>query len=334
MSGRAFITGVTVARESILVDRRVQKGKFEAKILDKLLGAKFTSPAAKIVTNMKSIPTSQVLLVSALLLFSANGQEPLQFHYSTSVTGSLNLAVRDGPSVASYNISFGQMEADVFLDPTAGTVRQVGSVQITPAVGTLDLSQTKTVPGVFPNPPSSIYGELKVTLGISGGALNFDTGPRPVWWNPILELYEIDSREGIFLDDIPIAGNYELVTGDKTYSGSFTYDLIRLFGGAYVYRKVKTDNYPHSLTLSDMGQEGGLAYPGALFNYQANTATLAEFTADNGYKVTLTPELSFFNWQGAPVVALAVPVPEPKSLAYIAMAALIFGSFAVMRRPK
>lgn len=277
---------------------------------------------------MKFNPVYLAPIVITLLPFSVDGQQPLQFHYSTSVTGSLNLAVRDGPSVASYNISFGQMEADVFLDPTAGTVRQVGSVQITPAVGTLDLSQTKTVPGVFPNPPSSIYGELKVTLGISGGALNFDTGPVPVRWNPILELYELDPLwDSLYLNNIPIAGNYELVTGDKTYSGSFTYDLVRALGGAYVYRKVETDNYPHSLTLSDIGQEGGM------FRFEAS-ATLAEFTADNGYKVTLTPEPSNFNWQGAPVVALAVPVPEPKSVAYIAMAALIFYGLAVMRRSK
>lgn len=249
-----------------------------------------------------------------------------QYHYTTAVSGGMGLSIQDDAVTQGIGLTFGQMSVDVWLDGAAGTIRQAGTVEVTPVVGSIDLSQTKLVPQAFPNPPAPVDGTLTVSYGLTGGMLSFDTGPRAVTWDPVSQLYSFDGGLG----NIPISGSYQLTTGGKTYDGTFSYEVYPRLGGYYVFSSVDTENYPSSITLSNMGTHGGMFFMGS-------GAVLSEFTADNGYPVRMIAGVGMygigpgdgFSWSSQPATAYAV-TPEP--LHYATASVLSLLGFAAWRR--
>ena len=206
---------------------------------------------------------------------------------STPISGYLTMSVQDlnGPAGSSggFTFTFSNLTETVYLDPVTQTIRQVGVISGTPTATYISIQETQSIAGQFPNPPTNVSGSVTVTLAPTGGSLSFDTGSRPLTWNPTSGGYTCD---GTVTSLTNFEGSYSLVTGGQTYSGSFTYGLFYVSEGVvFTFDMVSTLGYPASLTLSGTFQVGagrGPAY------YAASPSTVANVAADNGFHADLS----------------------------------------------
>ena len=156
-----------------------------------------------------------------------------------------------GGSYGTFNLIFSNLTETVYLDPFAGTIRQVGVISLTVSTANISIQETQQIPGQFPNPPRDVSGSVTVTLAPTGGCLSFDTGPRPVTWNTASGAYTFDGHV-VSLNNVE--GSYLLITEGETYSGAFTYGLSGngnpdsgFYDGNCTFNTVYTTGYPNSL---------------------------------------------------------------------------------------
>jgi hypothetical protein len=211
---------------------------------------------------------------------------------STPISGYLTMSIWDtnGPAGSSggFYFNFTNLTETVYLDPTNQTIRQVGVIFGTPSALQISITETQSIPGQFPNPPTNVSGSVTVTLALTSGALSFDTGPRPLSWNAALGVYTCDAH---LTDIFDCVGTYSLVTGGQTYSGSFFYTLpfYTGWGGIFIagtFSELSTTDYPNSLTLSDLF--GGPLCCGGYCLLPASPSVVADIVANNGFHAGLS----------------------------------------------
>ncbi|HSA02016.1 MAG TPA: immunoglobulin domain-containing protein, partial [Candidatus Paceibacterota bacterium] len=217
------------------------------------------------------------------------------FTLNHALQDGMSLSFRDNESSGGFNIRWTNLLVNAYLDTTNQKVRIIGY-----AAGTQDLQQisyttNRAVAQVFPNPPIQVTGSVTVRLALPTGGLFFDTGYRPLTFEQSSGQYTFD---GTVLGTIPVVGSCTLVTGGRTYSTNFSYNLNAALGFAYTFSRLSTADYPHSLVLSAFGWSGGM------FSYSAGVDTAAEIVAENGFPVTIKPGMGMwglfsgesFNW--------------------------------------
>jgi hypothetical protein len=238
---------------------------------------------------------------NAVLTVTTGGFQVFQF--SEPISGSFAMSVKDlnGTSNASgtVSLSFNNLFETIYLDPTNDTLRQVGTISYTPSDTNLSFEDTQTniitTTNAFPNPPTyttNVYsGNAAVNLAPSGDVLSFDTSLQRLTWNPELSVYTLNAGLSAF----PIIGSYSLITGGQTYSGTFSFTLTP--DDAYTFETVAAINYPSSIQLSDLGEDGSaFSSPGII----------AEAAASNGFAMELSADGQVFDWSSSPVTAANV----------------------------
>lgn len=272
----------------------------------------------------KVIATSIFALPSVGLLIAFPGLASAQEYYlSTPISGFISMSVRDlnGPADSHYDprgssgasggieVNFGTLTEHVYVDPVAHTVRQVGTVTGTPVQSAIVFTETQ----------GGVSGTVTVHMSSALGGSNafgFDTGAQPMTPNG-LGSYNFN---GNIIDVGFFNGDWSLVTGGKTYSGSFTYDSV---GYGYLVASTFTRFTaldPNTIALSGLTDNNGFV------RNLANPSLVADATADNGFHLQLSAGAGegfgvygdVINWSLGTVNATLVP--EPGSLALLGLA--------------
>src|ERR1035441_9399180 len=139
---------------------------------------------------------------------------------STPISGYMLMSAQDlnGPagSYGSFNLTFSNLTETLYLDTVALTIRQVGVIYATPTATNISIQETQSIPGQFPNPPTSAPGSVAVNLAPSGGSISFDTGPRPITWSTASGAYTWDGNVYSLSN---FQGSYKLIIDGQTNSG-------------------------------------------------------------------------------------------------------------------
>jgi hypothetical protein len=196
------------------------------------------------------------------------------------------------PIGMNNGLTFGNLTETVYFDPVAGTVRQVGFVEIRPRHDVV-LNETRTING------ETITGTFTLHQEIVGGGVGFDTFPVPM----IGYVTEDYGPLGVGLPGIPISGWYSLDTGGQIYTDSFNYTLSALGMGLHLFTQFVPNSDSTALTLDGLGS--GMTYSGYPFGIS--------FTADNGFIVNagtgISDNTDYIMWSSGPVTANRVPEP-------------------------
>jgi hypothetical protein len=291
----------------------------------------------------KSVRIAALSLVSFAIPVTGHCQT---YALSAPITGAMTMSAQDlnGPtgSTGSFQLNFSTLTETIYLNPVAQTIEQVGTISATPSASSLSFQEVQQIPGVFPNPPTSVTGNVTVALAPTGGGLSFDTGPQPVTWNASDGAYTFDGSVSGFNN---LVGSYSLVTGGQTFSGSFTYQLSlkqSQFGPLTpsAFNAVSTTGYPNTLTLGGLGGGGG-----ELGLFQSSPSVVANVTATNGFNMALSVGDrssvngagesgwgvgEFLEWSSPGTVTATELVPEPTSLSLLAFG--ILGIIFLRRR--
>lgn len=281
---------------------------------------------------------------TALLLLSLSVQlagRAQVYQLSTPISGSMTMNIMDfaGPSGSSgdFQLNCNSLTETVYLDPAAQTVREVGSISVTPSAQSIVINEIQQVPSQFPNPPESVSGTITVYLAPGGGnVLSFDTGVQPATWNSASQSYAFNGAIGSFLN--PIIGSYSLVTGGQTYTGTINYTLANINqyspgqlsgNSAWTFDQLNSAGYPSAISLGNLGNasQGGV--------YSSQPSTVADVTAADGFHMQLFPGTAGvtlaagdLQWSSTGSVT-AYLVPEPTSIAMLGLGALVL---ALLRR--
>jgi hypothetical protein len=247
-----------------------------------------------------SMPISGVLSMSARDL---NG--PPDSHYDPNPSGSVGAA-------GGFSLNFNTLTETVYVDKTAGTVRQAGTISVTPAAPSFVINETQ----------GAVSGATTVFLGPSGGnVFSFDTGMQPYTFNSGIYTFN-----GNILNLGSFAGSYSLLTGGQTYTGSFNYTLTAFSGlAAYTFTQF-TETSPTSISLSGLG-DVNFGVPGGV-RYGSIPSVAADVTAANGFHLGLSTGAGagfgvfgeYINWSSGPVTANVVPEPSSFALLGIGLA--------------
>jgi hypothetical protein len=259
----------------------------------------------------KFMKTTKILfgILTITAAFGINGHSQI-YQFSTPISGYLTMSAADlnGPTGSSgtINLNFNSLTETIYLDPVAGTIRQVGAISATPSAPNIQFQETQSVPGQFPNPPTNVSGIVTVNLAPTGGILSFDTGPQSVTWDAALSAYTVDAV--IFAQGLPMSGSYSIVTGGQTNTGSFSYTLDYWFGGdvAFTFDAFSLTDYPSSLQLNGLGYN----YGSAPF---LSPGIVADVTSSNGFEMKLSTGINgisifgnvgeLYLWSSDPVTA-------------------------------
>jgi len=240
---------------------------------------------------------------------------------STPVNGYVQLAVEDAAgSTSAYgsgNAGFGILNDTVYLDLTADTIREVGSVSLGGS-GSFTFDDGRIVHGS--GGLQFVDANVTVTLNVPS-ALSFDTGFQPLLWVPAIQSYEFTASLG----SLPVTGNYSVVTGGQTYTGPLSYNLFT--GMLLLFQQVSTSGYPAFVTLT--GLEGGeLQQPGPQLVY---------FTALNGLDIELQAGEQdgtySYGWNLNPTQVMADLIPEPSTFLLLGFGAMTLCAFLKRQRP-
>jgi hypothetical protein len=231
------------------------------------------------------------------------------YFISMPVNGYVQLAVEDAAGTTSAygsgSAGFGTLSDTVYLDLNADTIREVGSVSLGGNCG-FTFNDGRIVAGS--NGLQSVDANVTVNLTVPS-VLSFDTGVQPLLWVPAIQSYEFTATLG----SVPVTGTYSVVTGGQTYTGSLSYNLFT--GMLLLFQQVSTSSYPAFITLT--GLHGGeLQHPGPQLVY---------FTALNGLNIELQAGEQDgtygYGWNLKPMEIEAELIPEPSSLALLALGA-------------
>jgi hypothetical protein len=199
-------------------------------------------------------------ILGITMAFAMTGSSQIQiYQFSESITGSLTMSVQDvdsnapSGSAGSFLLNFNTLSETIYLDPEGETLRQVGTISVTPSAPNIQFEETQTISGpppVFPNPPpppTNVLGSVTVNLALSGGnLLSFDTGIQPITWNG--SAYTVES--GLTSAAFPVSGSYSLVTGGQTYTGEFSYTLSYCYNAASTFSTISISGYPGANPVS------------------------------------------------------------------------------------
>lgn len=281
----------------------------------------------------KSVRIAALSLVAFAIPLTGSCQT---YTLSTPISGYLTMNARDlnGPAGSSggstYN--FSTLTETIYVNPVAQTIEQWGTISGTPSAQSISFQEIQTVTnGIFPNPTTilSLTGNVTVALAPAGGALSFDTGPKPLM--AASGGYTFDAQ---IMPLGPFNGSYTLVTGGQTYSKDFTYSLLAIEGAcAHTFDMVSTVGYPNTLTLSGVGYVVGDR--GWYADYNDYREVVADIIATNGFNMelaagTVPDGVEHLFWSAPGTVTATEVVPEPTSFSLLAFA--IFGIMFLRRR--
>jgi hypothetical protein len=247
---------------------------------------------------MKTTIAIQIAVLSIGALLAPVSGHSQTYYLSTPITGRIDPTIGDLTSGTSgaYTASLTTLTESIFIDTNAQTIRQVGSIAVSPATGTIHLVDTQ----------GSVSGTLDVTYSFVGG-LSFDTGVQHATWNGSSKVWTVN-------DTIPgftMNATYSLVTGGQTYSGAFNCPVFTqplVYGSAWTFKTISTTSDPTILSVSSLGWNNG-GYPGVGFPSSVSPAAV-DFTAADGFHLQLWPTTGNFSWSTTGSVT-AVLVPEP-----------------------
>jgi hypothetical protein len=265
------------------------------------------------------------------MFVSSTNLSPLVYNLSTPISGSLTMGIWDlyGPITeggrqpginGSVVVNFQTLTESVHLDPVAGTIRQIGFISVTPSTTNivLSMSETQQIPGQLPTLPQTVSGDVTVTLNLVDGGIAFDTGPQPMTWDVANQVYTFGAD---LTNTIPFRGSYSWTAGGQLFAGTFSYAVENPAGWlhSFAFSQVSVSNYPASLFLSGLGDDGG---PSAYLPVQSIAANpnvpppsiVADVLAANGFHLRLAPGTDvdgewrgyWFSWGCPPVTAVNV----------------------------
>ena len=252
----------------------------------------------------------------------------LVYQLSTPIGGFLRMGMWDlyGPATeegqqpgtsGSVDMNLQTLTETVYLDPHAGTIRQVGFISVAPAATNLLIliSQPPQTPGQSPPPGQTVLGDITVALNLVEGGIHFDTGPQSLTWDAVNQVYEFGAD---LTNTISFSGSYSWATGGKTYAGTFGFVVKNpeSWLHSFAFSQVSVSNYPASLFLSGLGDDGG---PSAYVPVQSLAANpnapppsiVADVLAANGFHLQLAPGTGlngewrgyWFSWGSPSVMA-------------------------------
>jgi hypothetical protein len=157
-----------------------------------------------------------------------------------------------------------------------------------------------------------------VTLNLVDGGIHFDTGPQPITWDVVNQVYTFGAD---LTNTIPFRGSYYWAAGGQIFAGTFSYVVENPEGWlhSFAFSQVSVSNYPASLFLSGLGDDGG---PSAYLPVQSMAANpnvppptiVADVLAADGFHLRLAPGTDlngewrgyWFSWGCPPVTAVNV----------------------------
>jgi hypothetical protein len=212
---------------------------------------------------------------------------------------------------------------DIYIDPAAQTIRQVGSIQ-----AGFYSDDTRTVIKSIGGQSVSASIEVIQRTGYPNSIqFQFDTGAKPYTWDSSLQMFTFDGR-------LPCSGaypgSYSLVTGGQTLTGNF---ICSLSGNIYGYTQFSLETNitvgSYSSTFRNLSGWGAGATGPEANDFSGVTGV--NVTATNRFSLVLgaglNDGLDFFRATADSQWANLVPEPSSVSVLGLGLAAL-----AVRRR--
>lgn len=203
------------------------------------------------------------------------------YYFSAPISGwsEVDLSFGGGSSGGMVT-TFGTLNETLFYDPSAQTLRQVGSISLSPISGSF------TIEG-GPFFPSGLAGAANLTIGSGTGALAFDTGTQSA--GPGTGQYDWSLT-------LPVSGFCTVVNNGQTNSGTVNYSVELDLATTVVSAS------PTNLFISESATAGAI---GADRVADVGGVDLYDGTEDNTY---------YYSWKLNPISATPAPEPGPLSL--------------------
>lgn len=179
----------------------------------------------------------------AVVVFASFNTARAQVYQFSQIDPLYGLSVsHQGIGFGDLNIANCSVSNNVTINQGAGTVQDSGSIYIPAATATLSYQQTQTLGAVFPNPPTTVTGDVSMTVSFAGGFLPFSTGTESLSYVGGT-IWSFPGSAGL---NIPLSISYSLATGGQTYTGSLQTTL-----GATIDcgSQVDIGNFPASIKL-------------------------------------------------------------------------------------
>jgi hypothetical protein len=229
------------------------------------------------------------LVGSLLLVVSINRGMGQAYSFSAPISGRSDVALSFGTgSIGSGYTVFGILNETLYYDPTAQTLRQVGSVTLSPVSDAFSIWCQSAYPDL-PNPPT---GTANLTIGDGSGTLSFDTG--------------VQNLSSYWELSIPVNGSCTVVYNGQTNSGPVNYSVNLTLSTQILSAD------PSSLVLSEGydGFDDDETYVATIGGWE-----LYDGTDDGTYH---------YSWNLNSVTATAVPEPDASMLLWLAVPLLVF----------
>jgi hypothetical protein len=237
---------------------------------------------------MKISQTLQIVATLILGLGPVSGHAQT-YYYSGPVSGFTEVDLTPGAgSIGGFRTYFGTLTETLYYDPVTLTIREVGSVTVSPFSGSFDIVGTDP-PFSGPHGEGVVLGSATLTVGNSGS-------------------FSFDRTGGLFPNGasdllVPVSG-FGIYQGQE-FSGSWNIDLYRLATSIDAIS-------PTSLTFSEFNEWNGRG--GAVVMPGIGRGGLIDGTSDGVY---------YYSWQLNSAVA-TVPEPNSLSLLVLGLSALAF----------
>ncbi len=155
-----------------------------------------------------------MLLAGSLpVLVQANGTAGQIYTFSAPISGATEVALSFGDgSIGGTGATFGTLNETLYYDAVAQTLRQVGSVSLSPAEALFPITVGAGWPGTPPYPSATAH----LTIGDGTGWLEFDSGTQS----------GISSGGGESFGwtlNLPVNGPCTVVSGGVTNCGTLSY---------------------------------------------------------------------------------------------------------------
>jgi hypothetical protein len=232
---------------------------------------------------MQSATKTLLGIFVILMVFTMSGRSQLQtFQLTVPLSGYLTMSAQDldgqAGSSGAFQLNFNTLSETVYVDSDSNTIRQVGTISYTPSATNIQFQDNQEISN------ADVTGNVTVNLSPSGGNLSFDTGTQSLDWDASLSAYT-DEANCWIPSGIPMSGSYSLVTGGKTYTGSFSYTLYYapVTITAYTFSRVALPDYPSSVELWGLGTGYGE------LSVFGSPGIVADVKATNGLEMKLSP---------------------------------------------
>lgn len=224
-----------------------------------------------------------------LAMVSAGPAAGQSYSFSAPLQGWSEVALSFGPgSVGSMVTTFGTLSETLYYDAATQTLRQVGSVSLSPSGGSFSI-------GWIQPPSPAATGAANLVIGGGTGQLNFDTGTQPA----------ISGSNGdsfLWTLELPISGLCSVINNGVTNTGALDYS---------VELNLITTILSASPTNLGLTEFGAMSSGGAKKVAEVGGMALFDGSDDNTYH---------YSWNLSS--ATATSVPEPGSLAILGLGLL------------